>query len=142
MQIVKIAEYSNEVHEAINRLLPQLSPSATLLSDLELKEIIASPSSCMLMAVEDSIYYGTLTLVVFKTPTDTRARIEDVVVSSDARGKGVGSKLVNHAIRLAKQCGAKTIDLTSRPSRQAANALYKQVGFEQSDTNVYRYKIT
>ena len=37
------------------------------------------------------------------------------------------------------ELGAKTIDLTSRPSREAANRLYQRLGFEMRETNVYRY---
>jgi GNAT superfamily N-acetyltransferase len=142
MQIIEINKYSRGIHDAINRLLPQLSSSATLLSESDLKEIVISPSSHLLMAVENNIYYGTLTLVVFKCPAGTRARIEDVVVRNDARGEGVGRMLINFAIDSAQQFGAVAIDLTSRPSREAANVLYKKVGFEQRATNVYRYKIT
>ncbi len=72
-------------------------------------------------------------------PTGIRAWIEDVVVDGAARGKGVGDALNRHAIDLAADLGAKTVDLTSRPSREAANRLYKRLGFEQRDTNVYRF---
>jgi ribosomal protein S18 acetylase RimI-like enzyme len=142
MQKIEIDEYSDEVHEAINTLLPQLSSSATLLSESELKQIISSQASYLLMAVENGIYFGSLTLAVFKIPTGIRVWIEDVVVSKEARGKGVGRMLTECAIEKATQLGAKTVELTSNPSRAAANALYKKGGFEIRETNVYRYKIT
>ena len=55
-------------------------------------------------------------------------------------GKGVGKELMNHALNVAKELGAKSADLTSRPSREAANKLYQAIGFERRETNVYRYK--
>ncbi len=82
---------------------------------------------------------GTLTLVVFRIPTGLRAWIEDVVVDESVRGRGVGEALTLAAIDLAAAAGARTVDLTSRPSREAANRLYRRLGFEQRDTNVYRY---
>ena len=142
MNIIEITRYSEEILEALNDLLPQLSSSALPLSAAGLTEIIKSKSSHLLMAEKDGQYYGSLTLATFKIPTGVRAWIEDVVVNENARGKGVGSMLLEHAVSLAKELGAKTVDLTSRPSREAANALYKKMGFELRDTNVYRHKDT
>ncbi len=84
---------------------------------------------------------GTLTLVVFRIPTATRAWIEDVVVDSGARGRGVGERLTREAIHLATERGARTIELTSRPSREAARRLYERLGFTVRDTDVYRFDI-
>jgi ribosomal protein S18 acetylase RimI-like enzyme len=142
MKIVEVTEYSDEVLTALNKLLPQLSSSAVLLSESALKEIISHPATHLLMAIEQGTYFGTLSLVIFPIPTGIRAWIEDVVVSEEARGKGVGQLLSNYAVELAASLGAKTVDLTSRPSRVAANALYKKVGFIQRETNVYRYRNT
>ncbi len=142
MNIIEITQYSEEVLEALNNLLPQLSSSALPLSSNDLTEIIKSESSHLLVAEKDGQYYGSLTLATFKIPTGTRAWIEDVVVKEDARGKGVGGMLLERAISLAKERGAKTVDLTSRPSRESANSLYKKIGFELRETNVYRYKNT
>ena len=82
-----------------------------------------------------------MTLVVFRIPTGVRAWIEDVVVDTEARGMGIGQALNEYAIQLAEQAGAKTIDLTSRPSRESANRLYQRLGFVARETNVYRYSI-
>ena len=140
MNIIEITEYSEGILNALNELLPQLSSSASLLSDSALQRIIQSESSHLLMAEEDGLYYGSLTLAVFIIPTGTRAWIEDVVVSENSRGKGVGKLLSERAVNLANELGAKTIDLTSRPSRKVANNLYKKVGFVQRETNIYRYQ--
>ena len=88
---------------------------------------------------EGDTILGTLTLVVFRIPTGVRAWIEDVVVDGSARGHGVGDELNRVALELARSKGAKTVDLTSRPSREAANRLYQRIGFQPRDTNVYRY---
>jgi ribosomal protein S18 acetylase RimI-like enzyme len=82
---------------------------------------------------------GSLTLVVFRAPTGPRAWIEDVVVDSTTRSQGTGSALVREALARATAVGARTVDLTSRPSREAANRLYVRLGFVQRETNVYRW---
>jgi ribosomal protein S18 acetylase RimI-like enzyme len=89
----------------------------------------------------DSNIVGSLTLVTFRIPTGIRAWIEDVVVDESARGHGVGEALNQAAIQEARQKGAVTVDLTSRPSREAANRLYQRIGFVQRDTNVYRLSL-
>jgi ribosomal protein S18 acetylase RimI-like enzyme len=83
-----------------------------------------------------------LTLVIFRTPTGSRAWIEDVVVDESARGQGAGEALVTEAVRLASDSGARTVDLTSRPSRESANRLYEKIGFQARETNVYRYDLS
>jgi ribosomal protein S18 acetylase RimI-like enzyme len=92
-----------------------------------------------LLAKADDVIVGSLTLVIFHIPTGIRAWIEDVVVDADARGKGVGEALNKFALAEAKRQGATTVDLTSRPSREAANRLYQRLGFKARETNVYRY---
>ena len=138
MEIEEIRQYSIEIREAVNDLLPQLSSSATLLDKTALKKVIESEATHLLMAKENGEVCGMLTLAVFRTPTGVRALIEDVVVRTDARGKGVGSALVKAVLELAKSHHATTVDLTSRPGREAANRLYQKIGFQNRETNVYR----
>ena len=141
MQVIEVVQYSEEVLDNINSLLPLLSSSARPIQEHELRFIIEHSSVHLLLAKENENYLGTLTLVVFPIITGTRAWIEDVVVSESARGKGVGKTLTSEAINLAKKLGAKTVDLTSRPSRKAANELYKKAGFELRETNAYRFNV-
>ena len=101
--------------------------------------MIESPASDVLIAVDGDVILGALTLIVFRIPTGVRAWIEDVVVDDAARGRGVGDALNRFALDLARSKGAKTVDLTSRPSREAANRLYRRLGFVARDTNVYRF---
>jgi ribosomal protein S18 acetylase RimI-like enzyme len=61
------------------------------------------------------------------------------VVDEAVRGRGVGEGLSQEAVRRALELGARTVELTSRPSREAANRLYQRLGFVLRDSNVYRY---
>ncbi|MCU1393503.1 MAG: hypothetical protein JWM34_1931 [Ilumatobacteraceae bacterium] len=127
--------------EAFAALIPQLSKSAPPPTSSELAEMIASPATDVLVALDGDTVLGALTLVVFRIPTGVRAWIEDVVVDSSARGRGVGESLNQFALDLARSKGAKTVDLTSRPSREAANRLYQRIGFVARETNIYRYDL-
>jgi ribosomal protein S18 acetylase RimI-like enzyme len=91
--------------------------------------------------LDEFVIVGTLTLIIFSTPTGRRSWIEDVVVDESARGAGVGEQLTAAAIDEARQRGVRTIDLTSRPSREAANAMYLKMGFGRRETNVYRLSL-
>ena len=140
--VVEQATIANaELIEAFQRLIPQLSSSNPPPTQEELAEIIAAPSTVLFIARLDEHIVGTLTLATFRIPTGVRAWIEDVVVDSAARGHGVGEALNQAAILEAHHRGAITVNLTSRPSREAANRLYQRIGFVARDTNVYRYNV-
>jgi ribosomal protein S18 acetylase RimI-like enzyme len=130
------------LRDAVAILIPQLSSSSPPPDLEQLGRIIADPATTLLLAHQDDLLVGMLTLAVFQTPTGVRAWIEDVVVDDAARGAGVASALVGVALDLAGVQGARTVDLTSRPSREAANRLYLRLGFELRETNVYRYSST
>jgi ribosomal protein S18 acetylase RimI-like enzyme len=126
-----------EVLNGLNRILPQLSSSAPPLTLEQLDDICVNDT--VFIARDNGVIVGSLTLVIFRLPTGLRAWIEDVVVDEAARGKGVGEKLNKAAIKATFDSGARTLDLTSRPSREAANRLYQKLGFKARETNVYRF---
>ncbi len=140
IKIFEITEADDATLDAVNRLLPQLSKSSKIINWSTLQKLTNSECTRLYVAKEGDTIFGMLSLVVFSIPTGTKAWIEDVVVDERARGKGVGKELMNHALNVAKELGAKSADLTSRPSREAANKLYQAIGFEGRETNVYRYK--
>jgi ribosomal protein S18 acetylase RimI-like enzyme len=142
IQIAAAVAVDAELVEAVQRLIPQLSATAPVPGPEELQQIVAAPCTTLLVARDRSQQdriVGSLTLAVFRVPTGVRAWIEDVVVDSSARGRGVGEALSHEALRVARAQGARTVDLTSRPSREAANRLYRRIGFQLRETNLYRY---
>jgi ribosomal protein S18 acetylase RimI-like enzyme len=135
-------QVTDEVAAAFERLVPQLSSSARVPSRSELNEIAANESLLIARdSDQDNLIVGSLTLVTFRIPTGVRAWIEDVVVDEAARGKGAGEALTRRALERAAELGSKTVDLTSRPTREAANRLYQRVGFELRHSNLYRYNL-
>ena len=142
MKIVEATAVTPELVAAFAGLIPQLSSSSPAPAAPELAELVESPATQLLLAVDDDgAILGSLTLALFRIPTGLRAWIEDVVVDGAARGRGVGEQLNEDAMRRAAEAGATTVDLTSRPSREAAHRLYQRLGFEKRETNVYRYDL-
>ena len=133
-------EVNDAVVAAFAELVPQLSRSSSPPTAEELNKIVAHEASTLLLASEGKTILGSMTLVLFPIPTGIRAWIEDVVVDESARGRGVGEALNRRALTIALNAGAQTVDLTSRPSRDAANRLYQRLGFVARETNVYRYE--
>lgn len=142
MEIKEIKEYSLKVFNSVSGLLPQLSPGSSLLTEEDFRDIINQESVHFFVAEHKDKIVGMLTLAVYKIPTATRFWIEDVVVDEAERGKGFGNELIEFAIAFARDAGAKSIDLTSRPFRIAANHLYRKTGFKIRETNVYRYTLS
>jgi ribosomal protein S18 acetylase RimI-like enzyme len=131
----------DELLAAVAALVPQLSSSSPPPGADVLARIVANPYATLFVAREGDRIVGMLTLVTFEIPTAARAWIEDVVVDERARGQGVAAALVQAALDRSAQVGVRTVDLTSRPDRDAANRLYVRMGFEQRITNVYRRAI-
>lgn len=132
-----------ELVDAFALLIPQLSRSNPPPDASALQAICDAVDSHLLIArdpIQNNRIIGSMCLAMFRIPTGLRAWIEDVVVDETARGRGVGEKLNRRALEIAAQAGATSVDLTSRPSREAANRLYQRMGFELRETNVYRYK--
>jgi ribosomal protein S18 acetylase RimI-like enzyme len=132
-----------EVVEALHRLLPQLSSSAAPPTEDDVRAMAEAPAVTLLVARlgGGGRIVGSLALATFRVPTGLRAWIEDVVVDASARGKGVGAALTDVAVERARAMGCRNVDLTSRPSREAANRLYQRLGFVARQTNVYRKKL-
>ena len=142
MDIEIVDAVSDELVEAFDRLIPQLSSSAPPPGRDGLGVIVGSPDSTLFVARVDGRIVGSLTLATYMLPTGLKAWIEDVVVDGEARGHGVGEALNRAALDEARRRGAKEVDLTSRPSREDANRLYRRLGFHARDTNVYRYTLS
>ena len=140
VQIEEVASCSAEIVAAVGGLVGQLSSSAPAPSAAQLDALVASTATRLLLARDaEGRVVGMLTLALFPIPTGVRAWIEDVVVDRGARGRGIGARLTQAALVLAQADGARTVDLTSRPSREEANRLYARLGFHQRETNVYRH---
>ncbi|MFB9058229.1 GNAT family N-acetyltransferase [Mariniflexile ostreae] len=141
MNIYKVRTITENVVNAFGQLIPQLCPDCALPTKKDLETLIASPNTVLFIAEENNEILGTLTLVFNRIPTGDKVWIEDVVVDSAARGKGVGKQLIQFSIEYVKDKNIEKINLTSSPERVAANKLYQKLGFIKRETNVYRLTI-
>ncbi|HSS94157.1 MAG TPA: GNAT family N-acetyltransferase [Candidatus Dormibacteraeota bacterium] len=142
VRIESPTEATDELVEALGRLLPQLNPSYFAASLQHLTEVLADSAITLLVARDGKEIVGLAALVVYTTPIWRKTRIEDVVVDHKARGRGVGEALVKACIEVARVRGAAIVELQSARTREAANRLYPRLGFELRDSNVYRMKLS
>ena len=141
MRIDIVTQADEELYDAFQRLIPQLTNNNPPPSLNDLADLVRDSSSTLMVARDDhGKIVGALTLTVYRVPTGIRSIIEDVIVDNSARGQGIGEALMKYAIDLARQKGAKNISLTSNPMREAANRLYLRAGFKKRETNIYQYK--
>lgn len=143
MYIETISEVTDELYQAVQRLVPQLGAHKVLPTVEELGELVGSEASILLVAREtekDSPIVGILCLTVYRVPTGLRSIIEDVIVDESMRRRGIGEALVRRALDLAREAGADAVTLTSNPQREAANRLYQSMGFQLRQTNPYFYR--
>lgn len=141
MQIEIVTTADEELYEAFQRLVPQLTNNNPPPSLDDLAALLRDSSSTLIIARnENNDIVGALTLAVYRAPTGIRSIIEDVIVDISARGEGIGEALMLRGIELAREKGAGNISLTSNPMRVAANKLYLRVGFVKRETNAYSYK--
>ena len=141
VEISRADSVTDDLVAAFARLIPQLSSSSPAPTADELSEIVDAADSVLFVARLDGCVVGSLTIAFYRIPTGLKAWIEDVVVDGDARGNGIGEALSRAALDEARRRGAKNVSLTSRPSRESANRLYRGIGFETYDTNIYRYEL-
>lgn len=142
MQIDIVTKADDELYEAFQRLVPQLTDNNPPPSRADLSALLRDTASTLIAARnENGDIVGALTLAVYRVPTGIRSVIEDVIVDISARGEGIGEALMLRAIELARVKGAGNITLTSNPMRDAANKLYLRVGFAKRETNAYQMKL-
>jgi len=143
MFIVNETSLTDELVEAVTRLMPQLKLKFVLPTRAEIEDLINSNASVLISARypdEENVIAGMLTLIVYRVPSGVRAHIEDIVVDEAMRGRGIGEALVRYALDMARKAGANGVALTTNPRREAANRLYQRIGFKHWQTNIYFYE--
>ena len=144
MKIQKALQVTDEVYEAVVRLVPFLGAHKPIPSRVDLDALVASETSTLLIARsvdEDSKIVGMLNISIYRVPTGIRSIVEDVVVDAEYRGRGIAKALLQEAMNVAREAGASGIALTSNPQRVEANQLYLAMGFKRRETNAYYYAL-
>jgi len=141
MRIEAATEATRDLLDALTTLLPQLNPKLKALTIERLSKVIADPATTLLVARDEGRIVGVAAVLVYATPAFVKARIEDVVVDENSRGRGVGEALVRRCIEVARERGAEIVELQSARWREAANRLYPRLGFQLRDSNLYRLEL-
>lgn len=145
MTITILTRPTNRDRDDVNVLLPQIAKRPHFMTRAEFAKIVRQ-KNCRFAAARvraggRSAIVGVAFLAFTHIPTGLIAEIEDVVVDEHFRGRGIGRKLVQKLIDIAKRSRAKHVSLHTNPSRLAANALYQHMGFEKKETNFYRINL-
>ena len=140
--VTVVSGVDDELVESVARLVRQLSPSEPVPGPTELDEIIRAAGSTMIVARDERAIVGMLTLHTFRAATGIHAWIQDLVVDANAKGRGVSELLTREAVRLGVEQGARSAELTSRPSQVGNARLYERIGFERRQTHLYRYRMS
>jgi ribosomal protein S18 acetylase RimI-like enzyme len=141
ISILTSDEADGDAIAAIGRLLRQVSGSAPPLTEERARQVLAAASTSVLVARVDGQIVGMALLLTLTTFAGGSGYVEEVVVDDAARGQHIGAALMTALLDLAAQQGMRFVDLTSRPAREAANALYQSLGFTQRQTNNYRHPL-
>jgi ribosomal protein S18 acetylase RimI-like enzyme len=135
VDLERVSEITDELIEAVRRLYPQLTDGPV--ADARSMARVLDAGACVLVARSGGAIVGMGTAVIATVLTGTTAHVEDVVVDTAFRGRGIGERLMRELIMFARAQGADQMTLTSHPTREAANSLYRRLGFQLGGTNYY-----
>lgn len=132
-------ERAADIEPHISRLLAQLSSKTKSISAERLAHVVSAPNIHLYLLYDEcDTVSGMATLAVDTLLTGTKAWVEDVVVDSRCRCRGYARQMLAFLEQEGRRLGAASLNLTSRPAREAANRLYRRAGFVQRETNVYK----
>ena len=139
MNIIQLHTLTQEQIQDLLGLMKELNPEIDVTAEM-LEAVAADPAARFFAAIgPDGHIVGTATLCISHSPTGRKGGIEDLVVSQACRGQGLGRQLMEHIIGYARtELSPIVLHLTSRPARVAANRLYRALGFQPYETNVYK----
>jgi ribosomal protein S18 acetylase RimI-like enzyme len=137
--VERAIDVTDELLEAVRRLYPQLTDGPV--PDARSMARVLDAGACVIVARSGSAIVGMGTAVIATVLTGTTAHVEDVVVDTAFRGRGVGERLMRELIVFARAEGADQMTLTSHPTREAANRLYQRLGFHLGGTNYYSLEL-
>lgn len=140
MQIHQLTSFTEQDFRDLAALMKELSDRLELTEE-HLRDVVAAHGSRLFVAREGGRIIGCATLCIYEAPSSRKGVIEDVVVAAEFRGRHIGRTLLQQIFGTARTMAPIELQLTSKPARTAANALYSTLGFTRMDTNCYRIKL-
>ena len=132
--ITRIIQLYDELVVTTSRIESDKKPS---LVDYQkaLSEINTIPGYELLVAEENDEVIGSMVLLIMPNLSHRAspwALIENIIVNPKQRRRNVGGKLIEYAVRRAKDRGCYKIILNSGKRRRVAHKFYRSLGFEAS----------
>ena len=132
-----------ELVELLNSLFEQeaeFEPNSETQSKALSKIILDPKIGIILIAKDDDKILGMVNLLFTESTAlgSKVALLEDMVVLSSSRGRGIGSQLIDYGISEAKKAGCKRITLLTDIENTKAQSFYQKKGFVKSKMTPYR----
>ena len=118
----------------------EFAPDTTA-QDKGLRAILDDPSVGQLFVADDGERILGLVNLLYTYSTALGARVallEDMVVAEEARGSGLGTRLVEAAVDHCRKAGCKRVTLLTDGDNERAHAFYQRCGFARSDMVAFR----
>ena len=133
--MIQIRECSSADFDEVVMLLHQLWPDKPLNTQslrLVYDHALSSENQKYLCAVENNkvIGFGSLIIKNNLWQEGNLGHIDELVVDTDFRGRGVGRQLLSQLIQLAKERKCRRVELDTAFHRKEAHRFYEQQGFE------------
>jgi ribosomal protein S18 acetylase RimI-like enzyme len=138
IEIFELKQATQQIVDELVTLGRALHEDERTMTLQELEDLIADQTAVVIVAQDGGYIIGMATLYFFQKIGSRTSLLEDVIVDSRYRGQGLGEKLVQAIIEVARSRKVKTISLTSRPVRVAAHKLYEKLGFKIKETTVFK----
>ena len=144
IDVLVLTQVTDAAFDDVCALLSQLHAGSTSTytpDRARFEQMVADKNVAVVVARDGERIIGMAMLYSIVRVDEVSGIVDDVVVSDAYRGQGIATRVMKKLIETAKERGLKHLDLTSRPSREAANHLYQKVGFQKRETNPYRLKL-
>jgi ribosomal protein S18 acetylase RimI-like enzyme len=140
-QIEVLDEVNEADAQAVSALMGQLSTRDPGDVEGKLKAIVQATDADIIAVRDEGRIVGVVVINVIHKVLGREGRIDEIVVDESMRGRGLATKLMDKAAHELRDRGCTMVELTSSARREGANKLYKSLGYELRETNVYRLKL-
>ena len=145
IDIGAMTEYDGDIAEAMGKLRQQLSQrhDGSAIDREKIEELIESPYHDILIALDDDTVVGMVIVSIVLSTLDRNVYMEDLVVDSECRGKGVGGQLLEAVKEWGRAKGCRRLEFSSssRDGKVGARGFYESHGAVVRETDFYRVEL-
>ena len=139
IDILQSSDLNTIVQKQVSELYKQLNSN---IEQRSLQQILKNENNVIMTVCRDqNKIIGIALLATYKVISGHRGMVEDVVVDTSHRGKGIGRKLMEKLLEEAKNRNLNEILLFTGHHRLPAINLYKSLGFTLRESGLYNLKL-